>query len=391
MNNALIVDDSKVARVTLQKLLDRFNIVSDMVESGEEALRYLQDNNPSIIFMDHMMPGMDGFQAVKAIKADPKKSHIPIVMHTTRSAEGDVYIGQAKALGAKAILPKPASDQELSDVLERLKTSAASASNNYNVTIEDFDVDALNEAIAADETIPMQAITRENSQVARSTTQSFAAIERPEAQTSSTLRQALSVIILVAPIVVMLAFYFPVQRENDQLVEGQSALYRSIEWAVNQSGDYDFGELPMSGKRLEILEGLVVQLVAANFVGIVRVESHVGAFCLIDETLSSNEVVQMLPLVDMPLSQCASIGASASEAFEQSGGMSKAFANFMNNSPLLSNPNIKLEVVQFGASMPQFDYPSDLQGSSAGDWNEVALRNNRVNFKLIPLHGLSEL
>jgi CheY-like chemotaxis protein len=70
---ALIVDDSKTARLMLHRMLDKLHIPTAMVESGEEALEYLKNNRPDVIFMDHMMPGMDGFEAVKAIKSDPEK------------------------------------------------------------------------------------------------------------------------------------------------------------------------------------------------------------------------------------------------------------------------------------------------------------------------------
>ena len=119
---ALIVDDSKTSRVVLRKMLAKIGIDVDMVESGEEALEYLNDNHPSMIFMDHMMPGMDGFATVKAIKADTEKATIPIVMHTTK--QGDIYVGQARALGAVDILTKPASSKELQRVLDQVETSS---------------------------------------------------------------------------------------------------------------------------------------------------------------------------------------------------------------------------------------------------------------------------
>ena len=61
-------------------------------------------HRPDVIFMDHMMPGMDGFQAVQAIKNNPRTATIPIMMYT--SQEGELYVGQARALGAVGVLPK---------------------------------------------------------------------------------------------------------------------------------------------------------------------------------------------------------------------------------------------------------------------------------------------
>src|SRR5690242_5873755 len=111
MPHALIVDDSKTARYALRNLLDKQQFTADMVESGEQALEYLRARLPDLIFMDHMMPGMDGFQAVKAIKSHQHTAAIPIVMYT--STQGKMYFGQARALGAADVITKPATAEEL--------------------------------------------------------------------------------------------------------------------------------------------------------------------------------------------------------------------------------------------------------------------------------------
>ena len=59
---ALLVDDSKSARFFLRNLLQKNKIEVDMAESGEAALEYLKSHRPDIIFMDHLMPGIDGFE-----------------------------------------------------------------------------------------------------------------------------------------------------------------------------------------------------------------------------------------------------------------------------------------------------------------------------------------
>ncbi|HEU5442900.1 MAG TPA: response regulator, partial [Steroidobacteraceae bacterium] len=90
----------------------------DSVESAEAAIGYLASRRPDVIFMDHMMPGMDGFQAVQAIKNDPRTATIPIMMYT--SQEGEVYLGQARALGAVGVLPKQIKHADVSKVLYQL-------------------------------------------------------------------------------------------------------------------------------------------------------------------------------------------------------------------------------------------------------------------------------
>lgn len=115
---ALIVDDSKSARVFLARILEKYQIDVDNAESAEAAIEYLAQNRPDVIFMDHMMPGMDGFQAVQAIKNNPRTATIPIMMYT--SQEGELYLGQARALGAVGVLPKQIKPADVSKVLYQL-------------------------------------------------------------------------------------------------------------------------------------------------------------------------------------------------------------------------------------------------------------------------------
>src|SRR6201994_4711100 len=114
----LVVDDSKSARVILSRMLEKYDIEVDMEESAEQAIEYLKGNRPDAIFMDHLMPGMDGLQAVKAIKSNPQTAMIPIMMYT--SQEGELYVGQARALGAMGVLPKQVRPVDVSKVLYEL-------------------------------------------------------------------------------------------------------------------------------------------------------------------------------------------------------------------------------------------------------------------------------
>ena len=79
---ALVVDDSKSARVVLSRMLEKYGIAVDTADSAESALDYLERERPDVVFMDHLMPGMDGLQAVKIIKANPATATIPIMMYT---------------------------------------------------------------------------------------------------------------------------------------------------------------------------------------------------------------------------------------------------------------------------------------------------------------------
>src|ERR1700744_405139 len=115
---ALVVDDSKSARVILSRMLEKYDIEVDMAESAEQSIEYLKHNRPDAIFMDHLMPGMDGLQAVQAIKGNPQTAMIPIMMYP--SQEGELYVGQARALGAMGVLPKQVRPVDVSKVLYEL-------------------------------------------------------------------------------------------------------------------------------------------------------------------------------------------------------------------------------------------------------------------------------
>jgi CheY-like chemotaxis protein len=99
-------------------MLEKYDIEVDMAESAEQAIDYLKHGRPDAIFMDHLMPGMDGLQAVQAIKSNPQTATIPIMMYT--SQEGELYVGQARALGAMGVLPKQVRPVDVSKVLYEL-------------------------------------------------------------------------------------------------------------------------------------------------------------------------------------------------------------------------------------------------------------------------------
>jgi CheY-like chemotaxis protein len=118
VKRALIVDDSKSARLFLARILEKYELDVDNAENAESAIEYLATHRPDVIFMDHMMPGMDGFQAVQAIKNNPRTATIPIMMYT--SQEGELYLGQARALGAVGVLPKQIKQADVSKILYQL-------------------------------------------------------------------------------------------------------------------------------------------------------------------------------------------------------------------------------------------------------------------------------
>lgn len=125
IKNALLVDDSKVARFALSKLLENINMNVSMAGSAEEALDYLSRNElPDVIFMDHLMPGMNGVEATKTLKSNPETARIPIIMCTSKKSRE--FEERAKQFGIYNILTKPPQAQSLTALLDQLNEDLAS-------------------------------------------------------------------------------------------------------------------------------------------------------------------------------------------------------------------------------------------------------------------------
>ncbi len=148
VKHVLVVDDSKSARFMLRKMLGKINLTADLAESGEEALVYLKDNQPDAIFMDHMMPGLNGLETVEKIKTNPQTAVIPVVMYT--SQDGDEYQKNVISHGVLDILPKPASPDNLSAVVRKLndlpeiplghiQSDQAASNDAHQISAEDIE------------------------------------------------------------------------------------------------------------------------------------------------------------------------------------------------------------------------------------------------------------
>ncbi|GEM_PF-1611599 len=122
LKTTLVVDDSKSARIMLSRMLKKIGLEVEMLESGEAAVEYMASNaHPDVIFMDHMMPGMDGVEACRAISADHAT---PIFMYTSK--EGPEYEAEALAAGAAGMLGKPAELSRLSAIVAELNETLES-------------------------------------------------------------------------------------------------------------------------------------------------------------------------------------------------------------------------------------------------------------------------
>jgi len=137
---ALIVDDSSTARVLLNRVLESLGIQAYQANCGEQALSILESEQPDIIFLDHMMPGMDGFQTLRHLKANPVTARIPVFMYTSQNAVK--YKEEAKALGAAGIINKQIKREELSLMVEQIAATKEPAStqmryDNWSASAKD--------------------------------------------------------------------------------------------------------------------------------------------------------------------------------------------------------------------------------------------------------------
>ncbi len=113
----LIVDDTPSNIKTLAGMLkEKYKII--ISKSGEEALDLMQNGPlPDLVLLDIMMPGLDGYEVCKRLKADKRTENIPVIFITAKSDEGDRRRG--KELGSAAYITKPF---ETKTVLQIVKT-----------------------------------------------------------------------------------------------------------------------------------------------------------------------------------------------------------------------------------------------------------------------------
>jgi twitching motility two-component system response regulator PilG len=114
---ALVVDDSLPVRKQVALALERSGISADFAENGEAALDLIAKNDYEIIFLDVIMPGVDGYEVCKSIKRDKQKKNIPVVMLTGKSSPFDKVKG--KLSGCDTYLTKPVSIREFNSTLNK--------------------------------------------------------------------------------------------------------------------------------------------------------------------------------------------------------------------------------------------------------------------------------
>ena len=107
----LLVEDEHDIQDLLKFHLERENLVVETADTGEDALQRLKSRTVSLILLDLMLPGIDGLEVCRRLKAQPETADIPIIMLTAKDSEADIVTGLE--MGAADYVCKPFSPRVL--------------------------------------------------------------------------------------------------------------------------------------------------------------------------------------------------------------------------------------------------------------------------------------
>ena len=115
MVKILVVDDSPSEMAKFRDILTRHQYEVIEAHTGDDGIQKANEFFPDVILMDVVMPEMNGFQATRKLTRDPKTSHIPVVIISTKNQETDRVWG--KRQGARDYLSKPITEEALITVI----------------------------------------------------------------------------------------------------------------------------------------------------------------------------------------------------------------------------------------------------------------------------------
>ncbi len=121
----LVVDDDRDTLNLLRTALRAQGLQVRTATRGERALRVVQEHPPALIMLDLHLPGMDGYQVLKALKQNPDTASIPVVVMTGFANPEDGVPPELEALGALRFVTKPFSMEDLGAEISRLVEGAS--------------------------------------------------------------------------------------------------------------------------------------------------------------------------------------------------------------------------------------------------------------------------
>jgi len=109
----LVVDDEPFICRSLTFVLKKGNYDVLEARNGEEALSAIREHKPDLVFLDVMMPKIDGFQVTEAVRSDASLDDVKIILLTAKGQECDREVG--KTAGANDYMTKPFSPSKILD------------------------------------------------------------------------------------------------------------------------------------------------------------------------------------------------------------------------------------------------------------------------------------
>ncbi len=118
MKKILVVDDEVALRSLILVTLEVTDCELLEARDGFEALKLVSREQPDLVLLDWMMPGLNGISVVEELRSNDRTANIPIIMLTAKGLERDIQTGSQ--LGLQAFMVKPFSPKELLDRVEGL-------------------------------------------------------------------------------------------------------------------------------------------------------------------------------------------------------------------------------------------------------------------------------
>lgn len=119
INKILVVDDSLADLKNITDIISEAGFIVVSATNGNEAIQKAKSEKPSLIFMDIIMPNMDGFAACRALANDAETKNIPVIFVTSKNQKADRLWAQMQ--GGKGYVTKPYSADEIIDQLKAFR------------------------------------------------------------------------------------------------------------------------------------------------------------------------------------------------------------------------------------------------------------------------------